>query len=463
MSKDTAEWLIRQREERGWSRPQMARELIKAAQAMDYKQLPDPASLRHNIYRWEHGTGVSHEYVTMYCKALGIHFSGFPRQDRARSKPKAGVALAARDNAHLPGQGRMTYRGNQMPGTGVPGIEHEVMMTAHESSDHAAEHERHGIGDTTLEQLRADVMRLSRLTDSDSPFPVFTDLRRVRDRIHRILDQRLWPREQADLYFLLGCVNGLMGVNANRLGYPDAAEELLRAGYAYASAIGHNALRGMLRVKLSFVMYHRGWYAESRDFAADGLRYVWQGQPGADLHLNHARAAARTGDLDAARESVRLAHAAMDADYSDDLTGIGGAQFTFSRAGLYSLAGDAFVWTEGSEGDGVTELEQAISLFDQGPGPGEQHSFLGRPLAGTRLAMARLRSGELDGAAVALTPVLALPAAQRVSSVTTYLRQVRDELAAPAFRESPQARDLGDRIEDFSREAVTASLRSLSG
>jgi hypothetical protein len=265
------------------------------------------------------------------------------------------------------------------------------------------------------------------------------------------------------LYFLLGCVNGLMGVNANRLGYPDAAEELLRAGYAYANAIDHNALRGMLRVKLSFVMYQRGWYGESRDFAAGGLRYASQGQPGADLHLNHARAAARTGDLDTARQAVRLAHAAMDADYSDDLTEIGGAQFTFSRAWLHSLAGDAFIWTEGSEGEGATELEQAISLFDQGPGPREQHSFLGRPLAGTRLAIARLRSGALDGAAEALTPVLALPPAQRVSSVTSYLRRVREELTAPAFRDSPQARDLGDQIENFSREAVAASLHSLSG
>jgi hypothetical protein len=63
----------------------------------------------------------------------------------------------------------------------------------------------------------------------------------------------------------------------------------------------------------------------------------------------------------------------------------------------------------------------------------------------------------------ALTPVWALPPAQRISSLTTYLRRVRDELTAPEFRDSPQARDLGDRIEEFSQEAVTASLHSLSG
>ena len=33
-------------------------------------------------------------------------------------------------------------------------------------------------------------------------------MRRVRDRIYRLLDRRVWPREQADLYFLLGCLHG---------------------------------------------------------------------------------------------------------------------------------------------------------------------------------------------------------------------------------------------------------------
>ena len=63
----------------------------------------------------------------------------------------------------------------------------------------------------------------------------------------------------------------------------------------------------------------------------------------------------------------------------------------------------------------------------------------------------------------ALEPVLILPPAQRVSTLTARLTRVRNELAAPVFRGSPQARDLGDQIEEFGREAVTAGLHSLSG
>jgi hypothetical protein len=335
-------------------------------------------------------------------------------------------------------------------------------MAARDSSDHAADHEQHGIGEATLEQLRADLIRLSRLSDTNAPLSAFLDMRRVRDRIYRLLDRRLWPGEQADLYFLLGCLHELMGLAANRLGYPDAAEELIRAGWAYANAIGHNPLRGMLRARLSYVMYWRGWYSQSRDLAADGLRYASQGLVGANLRLEHARALARLGDPDAARREVVLAHAAREAGHSDDLAQIGGEEFALSRAAACSMAGGALAEVgDGREAAG--ELETAVSLYDAGPGPGEQHGIAGKALAGADLAVVRVRSGALDGAVAALEKVLILPPAQRVSTLTARLARVRDELAAPVFHGSPQARDLGNQIEEFGREAVTAGLHSLSG
>lgn len=462
MSTETAEWLIRQREARGWSRPQMARELIKAGRARGEKHLPDPDSLKHNIYRWEHGTGVSHEYVTLYCAVLAIEFREFPRQKRTRSKPKTSTALAVRDHSQVPEHGRLIYRGSEVP-PGSFAVEHEVMMAAHESSDHAADHDQQGLGDITLEQLRADVMRLSRQTDTGSPLAAFLDMRRVRDRVYRLLDRRLWPREQADLYFVLGCVNGLMGITANRLGYPDAAEELIRAGGAYANAIDHAALRGLLRAKLSTVMYWRGHFRESHDLAVDGLRYLSQGPMGANLYLNHAQAAARLGDLGTARRAVGLAHAARDSDYSDDLVQLGGEEFALSRATTYAKAGRALAETGDGGPEAAEELGRAISLYDQGGTGDEQHWFGGKPLAITDLALVHLQSGALDAAVEVLAPVMVLPPDQRVSTLTTRLARVRDELVTPAFRDSPQARDLGDQIENFTREAVTASLHSLSG
>jgi hypothetical protein len=485
MDSDLGAWLRQQRQDRGWNKHEMARRLIQAARDAGDTAIPGIPGMLHNIHRWEREGGLSERHQLHYCRALAIHPTHFgPRPNEG---PAAMVAtepsimavsadslvaeVAAQGATSAPGvvdplpprPALVTYRGREEAVFGGYTVEREVMMAAHESSDHAADHEQHGIGDATSEQLRADLVRLSRLNDSDSPLAAFLEARRTRDRVYRIMDRRLWPREQTDLYFMLGCVNGLMGIIANRLGYPDAAEELIRSGWAYANAIDHRPLRGLLRAKLSTVMYWRGRYRESYDLAKDGLRYLSQGPVGANLHLNYACAAARLGDLDTTRQAVELARAAREADYRDDIVELGGEEFALSRATTHAKAGRALGETGEDGHEAAAELERAISLYDQDDDPSEQHWFGGKPLAGADLTLVRLRSGALDAAATALEPVLVLPPTQRVSTLTAQLARVRTELTAPVFRRSPQARQLGDQIEDFSRGAITAGLHSLSG
>ena len=479
MDSELGAWLRQQREDRGWDKREMARRLVDAGRAAGDTSMPAVDGMYHNLHRWEHDGGVSERHKLNYCRVLGIHPSQFgPRQPG--ETPDAGNAagtvpatpwpavmesvpasITGWSAPVLPAPSASAYRGREEPGLGLFAVEREVLMTAHEGSDHAAEHEQHGTGEATFEQLHADLIRLSSLSDTDAPFPAFLDMRQVRGRIYRLLDRRQRPREQADLYFLAGCLNGLMGVTANRLGYPDAAEELIRAGWAYANVIDHNALRGMVRARLSYVMYWRGRYTDSRDLAADGLRYASQGLVAANLHLEQARALARLGEPDAARQQVGLAHAAWADRNRDDLAEIGGEEFALSQAATYSMAGSALAETgHGSEAAG--ELERAILLYDAGPRPGEHHGVAGQALARTDLAMVRLRSGALDAGAAALAPVLALPSGQRLATLTARLGLVRRELAAPVFRDSQQARDLGDQIEEFGRAAITTGLHSLS-
>jgi transcriptional regulator with XRE-family HTH domain len=481
-------WLRQQREIRGWARPEMARQLIQAGRTAGDKSMPGLDSMCHNLYRWERGAdSPSERYRLYYSRVLGISPSQFGADQydatsEVRDEPPRGRALLAAQgttqaalpahtqcvtsgaaDASLSAPAVIAYRGVEEPGTGRFHVEREVLMAAHEGSDHAEEFEPHGIGDATFEQLRADVVRLSRLCDTGPPLEAFLDMRRVRSRVYRLLDRRLWPREQADLFFLLGCISGLMGVAAGRLGYPDAAEELIRAGWAYANAIDHGPLRGMLRVKLSANMYWRGWYSESRDLATDGLQHVTRGPLAADLHLNYARASARLGEPDGARRAVGLARDAHDSGYSDDLVEIGGEEFRLTQATQHTMAAHAFVELSDGDREAVAELERAISLYDEGPVSGQRHWFGGRALAGADLALVRLRSGALDAAVAALQPLLVLPPAQRVNALSVRLTRVRDELAAAVFRGSPEGRDLDQKIEEFGREAVTAGLHTLAG
>jgi hypothetical protein len=377
------------------------------------------------------------------------------RRTAAVTRPATIPAVLA-----VPEQASVAYRGHQESLMGDSTVQREVLMAAHEGSDHAEQAGQPGVGEATFEQLHADVARLARLVESGEPFAAFLDLRRVRDRIHRILEGRLWPREQTDLYFFLGCLNGLMAIPANQLGYPDAAAELNRAGWAYAHAIDHRPLMAQLRGELATYAYYRGRYEQSRDLALSGLGYLSAGPHAAGLHIYLARAAGRLGDADTARQAIHDAYEARDRDYDDDLLEMGGI-YLISQATYHAMAGSALTAT--AEHDAARELEQAISLYDEGPRGREHHWFGGKPLAGIDLAMVRLRSGALDAAVDALQPALSLPATQRISDMTIKLATVREELTAPLFHGSPQARDLGTQIEEFGRDTIIAGLHGLPG
>ena len=459
MLTDLGTWLRRQREARGWARREMAWRLIQAGHDAGDTSMPGIDTMYQNIRRWERGEITPTErYRLCYCTALAIPPSQFGTAPAAPTvAPPPQTTLVG---PRLPASITIAYRGTHESDTGGFTVEREVLMTAHESSDHAEQAGHPGISDTTFDQLRTDVIRLSHLSDAGEPFTAFLDMRRVRDRIYKLLDRRMWPREQTNLYFLLGCLNDLMGINAKRLGYPDAAEELLRAGWAYADAIDHRPLMAQLRKDLSTLMYWRGRFRDSRDLSADGLEYVSEGPTGANLQTNYARAAARMGEADAAQQAVVYAHDALERDYHDDLLQIGGA-FVLSLATHHSMTGEALADIGGAEREATEELERAIVLYDEGPRQGEDHWFAGKPLAGIDLALVRLRSGALDAAAAALEPALSLPVAQRITQVTTRMTAARGELAAPVFRGSAQARALGEQIEEFDRDTVVAGLHTL--
>ena len=463
MTTDLGTWLRAQREERGWSRSDMARRLIASARETGDDGLPSAENLRKSIYRWETGqTDVSEKYRLLYSRTLGIKPSEFgPQPELPSDASVLQPAAVFPAKAEVPSGHLVNYRGIETHEIRQSTVRQEVLMAAHEGSDQAAHAEEHGIGDATLEQLQADLVRLAHESDTSQPFNVFLDLRRVRERVYQLLDRRLWPGEQADLYFILGVINGLMGVTADRLGYADSAEELIRSGWAYATAIDHRPLLATLRLQLSTVAYWRGMTLRSRDLAADGLRYLTAGPTAADLHLKRARAAAALGDADSARQAITAAHEARARDHRDELLELGG-EFSVSLATHHYFAGAALSEISGAEADATTEIEQAVTLYEAGPGPGEQHYFGARALASIDLAAVRLRAGALDAAAAAVAPVLSLPPAQRISLLNSRMRLVRTELAATVYRGSAQARDLDERIEEFGRDRVTVSLHGLS-
>jgi hypothetical protein len=286
-------------------------------------------------------------------------------------------------------------------------------------------------------------------------------MRRVRRRLYAALDRRLWPRDQTELYFLLGVLNGLMGVAADAMGNRQAGEELIRAGWAYATAIDHHPLMAYLRLELASILYWRR-PRQSRDLAESGLRYISAGPNAAQLHLRYGRAAARLGDMEAARHAIAASHEARAREHHDELLEIGG-EFGLSGATQHFYAGGLLVELPDAHRDAIAELEQATGLYDAGPAPGEYHYY--GYVSGSRvdLATALLRDGQLDAARTTLEPVLSLSPDRRTATLLRRFDRVHGALAAPRYRGQPQAADLDESIENFASETIIGDLAELPG
>src|SRR6266487_1211217 len=445
MSSELAAWLRRQREDRGWTRTELARQLIRAARARGDTSLPGTDNISHNIYRWERGAVTPAErYKLLYCSAFGIPFSQF------------GTALPPGMVDAGPAVPAASAYGGTPPERGGSAIRREVLMAAHEGSAHAEGVEQRGIGEATLEQFRADAASLAVQYLTGETFGLFTEMRRVRNRITEALGRRQWPRDAAELYLLAGCLTALMAAAATNLGYPQAAEELTRAGWAYASIIDHRPLMARLRLCAAYAAYWNGRPEQSAGLVRGGLGFIADGQGAAQLHLLGGLAAARRGDAARARQAIAAARDARDREHHDELLEFGG-EFGFSRATQSYYAG--FVLSEaarGSEprgskqgGDAARELEHATTLYAAGPGPGEQHSRRCQMLAHTDLAIARLRAGALDAATAALEPVLALPPGERTAVQGQRLSAARAGLSQPAYLGSARARGLDEQLAAF--------------
>jgi hypothetical protein len=333
----------------------------------------------------------------------------------------------------------------------------ELLVAAEEARSHARRAARRDVGDVTLERVRADLARLSQGYMNGEPFPLFLQMRSVRSSICGALDVRLWPHDEAELYFLLSLVNGLMAVAARDLGNGSAGEELARAAWTYATIIGYGPLMAYLRTEQASASFWAGRPQISLDYTASGLAYMSRGPNAARLHLQHGRAAARLGDAGTARRSIAAAMEAREQDYRDELLEIGG-QFGFSLATQHYLTGATLAELPGAEREAAAELERASEMYERGPGPGEHHSSGCAALTSVALATVRLRAGELDGAAAALAPVFARPRAKRIDWLTPGLGRVRAELAEPRYRSAGQATDLDARIEHFIAESAISAL-----
>ena len=229
-----------------------------------------------------------------------------------------------------------------IPGKVVPtpggeaGWSDVIAAAASEARGHAEQAAVTGIGPGTVEQLAADVARLSRAYVSAPPLPVFVAMHRTLDNVETALDQKVYPAQARDLNFLAGALCGLMANACLDLGREEAAEDLARAAWTHGRIIDHAPLMGWARGTQALAAIWDQRFADAVRHAEDGLLYVPTGMGAARIHAIYARALAASGDAVAVRAAMTAAEKARaDADAGQDELhdGIGG-EFAFDAAKL---------------------------------------------------------------------------------------------------------------------------------
>jgi transcriptional regulator with XRE-family HTH domain len=314
-----------------------------------------------------------------------------------------------------------------------------------------------GIGPGTVEQLTADVARLSRSYVSAPPLPLFVAMHRGLDHIQAALDQKVYPAQARDLNFLAGALCGLMANACLDLGREEAADDLARAAWTHGRIIDHAPLMGWARGTQALAAIWDQRFADAVRQAGEGLLYVPAGMGGARLHAIHARALAACGDTAAARAAMTAAEKARaDAD-RDELHDSVGGEFAFDAAKQRYYQSLALL-DSGDPAGAERAAAEAIALYESVPV--RDRSYGCAALARVQFAKAALMGDRLDAAIEALGGVLVLDPERRISSLNEHLEACRQLLLAPAYRSSGTARELEQQLAAFTAASTARALPS---
>ncbi len=319
----------------------------------------------------------------------------------------------------------------------------EAGEAAAESARWAMTVEPTTVGPHTLEQLRADLDRVVTVYPNRPVYPLFAELRELRNRAFELLDGRQHPRQATELYRTTGLVCAALAHASMDLGNMAAAVTQARTALLSAELAGDPALQAWIRGMQSMAAYWDDRPRAAVDLAVVGLTHTTQ--PGTTqvwLASLEARARARLGD--AAGTEAALGRAA---DAQERLVGESspGGMMTFPDAKRLTHRATARLSLGGSDARRHAEADAAAAVASFEADPLERRRLGELSVARVDLATARLAS-DIDGSAEAVRVELDVTARRPTEPVIRRLRQFAAVLNAPTFRGSATAQNLRQEI-----------------
>ncbi|GAB2669693.1 hypothetical protein GCM10027271_32220 [Saccharopolyspora gloriosae] len=335
-------------------------------------------------------------------------------------------------------------------------MESEVATAAVESARFGQFAEQSNVGPHSLEQFRADVGRIVTSYPNRPVYPLFVELRELRDRIFDLLEGRQRPAQSQELYLVGGVVCGVLANASFDLGWLAAAETQARTAFLCAELAGNNSLRSWIRGTQSLVAY---WDERPRDavaLAAQGWRYEPEaGTPRVRLASIEARAHARLGDQRATEDSLRRADRARTEVVGEDEPG-GLMTFPVAKQTFYSATTWLWLGDRANLAQAERAAAEAVELYRRDPA--ERRRVGEMSLARLDLAVARLGQDDLEGAAEQVRAVLEVTGRRRTDSVVRRLRQISQVLQRPHLHGTSLAWELREQVVSCCESSQRAEL-----
>lgn len=327
-------------------------------------------------------------------------------------------------------------------------LEEQVLMSAREAHESAGMTAAASISDHTIDDLRDRVADLARSYHALPALTAWTHGDELRREIERHRDRTQAPIQQQSLMILNGETAALLAVAAFDLGYFPSARTLARTAAVFGESTRFTPLQAYADGTMAYIAYHSGEANEAVSKARRALSYGGLGDVAQRrIHAIAARAYVHTGDVDSARNSIRLA-SELSLDTRDDLHDAVGGEFGFSDERLaMSTSTTALLMGDATQAE--TEAGRALALLAQRP-QDEQSTHV-RASASADLAFARLHGNDVDGAADALTAMWDVPAEQRNTGIVVRVARIGRHLARPQYHGSQLPTELRERIEEFTR------------
>ncbi|GIJ44525.1 hypothetical protein Val02_14110 [Virgisporangium aliadipatigenens] len=305
-----------------------------------------------------------------------------------------------------------------------------------------------------VEHLRDEVQRLA-LAYPQQPLPdLLGDLSETQDTLFTLLERRQTPQQGRQLVFLASVTSGLLAKASQDMGDPHSAMLQARTAVLCADQADHPGLRAWLRGLQSLVAYWAGRYAEAVRYAEMGTAFATTGGTSVWLPVSAARAYAALGNRDKSLAAIRAAEDAWEHLEPDEMDELGGI-CTFNKPRTLYYAADALAWLPGEARRAEQYSAQAVEAYADRSDPA--WAFGDQAGSHTNLAIARISGGDLDGAEVAVAPVLDLVPQQRISGVVHSVQRVHQTVVRSGL--AGAANDLVEQIEDFTHTPLRALPR----